>query len=97
MSKGFTLLKRSLTSFPIINIYQIQNNNQASILNEEASELAYYLQSRLELERIFRDTGMRPKRWENYRPLWYDYYGNEHVLNNAYGQLEEVKVKRLGR
>ncbi len=97
MSKGFTLLKRSFTSFPIINIYQIQNNNQANILNDEARELEYYLHSRLELEQIFRDTGMRPKRWENYRPLWYDYYGNEHVLNNAYGQLEEVKVKRLGR
>lgn len=88
---GFTLLKNSFTSFPIINIYQIQNNDQASILNDEAKDLEYYILSRIKLEELFHNTGMKPKRWENYRPLWYDYYENEKVLDNAYGQLESVK------
>ena len=88
---GFTLLKDSFTSFPIINIYQIQNNDQARILNDEAKDLEYYILSRIKLEELFHNTGMKPKRWENYRPLWYDYYENEKVLDNAYGQLESVK------
>ncbi len=88
---GFTLLKDSFTSFPVINIYQIQNDNQAKILNDEARTLEYYIQSRLYLEDIFHNTGLKPKRWENYRPLWYDYYENNRVLDNSYGQLEKVK------
>ena len=95
LENGFTLLKDSFTSFPVINIYQIQNNDQAKILNNEARELEYYILSRKYLEEIFHDSEMKPKRWENYRPLWYDYYENERVLDNSYGQLE--KVKKLGR
>lgn len=89
---GFTLLRNSFNAFPVINIYQIQNQDQANILNEDARELEYYILSRLKLEEIFHNTGLKPKRWENYRPLWYDYYENERVEDNAYGQLEKTKV-----
>ena len=92
MSKGFTLLRESFSSFPVVNIYQIQNMEQANILNEEAKDLEYYIKSRLTLEEIFKNTNMRPKRWENYRPLWYDYYEGEKVADNSYGQLEKIKV-----
>lgn len=92
--KGFELLKDSLTSFPVINIYQIQTLDQAKILDEEASHLEYYLKSRQEIEKIFKDESYRPKRWENYRPLWYKYFADEELPNNSYGQLEKVKVKK---
>lgn len=92
MANGFTLLKDSFSSFPVINIYQIQNQDQANILNSEAKDLEYYIKSRLKLEEIFHDTKMRPKRWENYRPLWYDYYENRRVPDNSFGQLEKIKV-----
>ena len=95
LRNGYSLLKDSFTTFPIINIYQIQNNDQANILNDEARELDYYIKARKYLEELFKNSGMRPKRWENYRPLWYDYYENELVLDNSYGQLE--KVKKLDR
>lgn len=91
LGNGFILLKDSFTTFPIINIYQIQNSNQASILNEEARNLEYYILARMFLEKLFEGSEMKPKRWENYRPLWYDYYENEKVLDNSYGQLEKVK------
>ena len=91
LENGFTLLKDSFTSFPVINIYQIQNADQTKILNDEARELEYYILARKRLEKLFHDSGMKPKRWENYRPLWYDYYENERVLDNSYGQLEKVK------
>ena len=83
--------KDSLTSFPIINIYQIQTLSQAKILDEKARILDYYIKSRLELEKIFKETEMRPKRWENYRPLWYKYFETEQMPNNTFGQLEKIK------
>lgn len=91
LENGFNLLKNSFTSFPVINIYQIQNNDQAKILNNEACDLEYYILARKTLEEIFRGSGIKPKRWENYRPLWYDYYENQRVPDNSYGQLEKVK------
>lgn len=97
MVEGFSKIKDSLTRFPVINIYQIQTPEQAKIMNEEASKLEYYVQSRVLLEDVFADTGFKPKRWENYRPLWYQYYGNEELPDNSYGQLEAQKIKTLKR
>ncbi len=92
LMKGFTLLKNSFTDFPVINIYQIQNRDQANILNKEAKDLDYYVSARTRLEKLFHNTNMKPRRWENYRPLWYCYYENEKVEDNAFGQLEKIKV-----
>lgn len=100
MKNGFTLIKDSLTQFPIINIYQIQNNNQAMIMDEEARYLEYYLNSRIELEKILHDKDFKPKRWANYRPLWYKYYNGEMLEDNSFGQQEKIlgnKVKTYGR
>lgn len=85
---GFKFLKDSFTDFPIINIYQIQTPEQATILHEFGASLNYYLESRKFVENIFEDTNLRPKRWSNYRPLWYRYYNNEELPNNSFGQLE---------
>lgn len=92
---GFNFIKDSLTNFPIINIYQIQTLNQASILDDNAKNLDFYLDSRKEIEKIFKTTNYRPKRWENYRPLWYKYFADEELPNNSYGQLEKIKIKKI--
>lgn len=78
-----------------IQIYQIQTLDQAKILDNQASRLEYYLKSRQEIEKIFKEKNYRPKRWENYRPLWYKYFADEELPNNSYGQLENVKVKKI--
>lgn len=93
MSKGFTLVKDSFSQFPIINIYQIQNESQANILDEEAKDLEYYLKTRQELEELLKDKEFKPKRWSNYRPLWYKYYNDEMMLDNSFGQLEKKKKR----
>lgn len=89
LEEGFSYLKESLTHFPIINVYQIQTNDQAKILDKEAKELTYYLKSREIIEKIFVETNCRPKRWSNYRSLWYKYFGEEQLPNNSYGQQEK--------
>lgn len=96
MKEGFTKLKEYMTQFPIINIYQTQTNLQVGIMDPEASILEYYLESRKELEKIFQNKDYLPKRWSNYRPLWYKIYQNQELENNAFGQQEIIKIKKRG-
>lgn len=67
----------------------MQTVDQSQILNEKAKKLEFYVETRLGIEKIFNDTDLRPKRWENYRPLWYKYFASEEFKNNSYGQLEK--------
>lgn len=90
MEEGFKFLKNSFTNFPVINVYQIQTPEQANILTEEARDIEYYLKSRRKLEEIFKDTPYRPKRWSNYRPLWYRYFADEELPDNSFGQQEKI-------
>jgi len=85
MKKGFEILKDSITRFPVINIYQIQTPGQLSIMDQEAKELEYYVKSRKIIENVFEGTDLTPKKWENYRPLWYKTFKNEPLPNNAFG------------
>ena len=96
MKEGFTKLKEYMTQFPIINIYQTQTNLQVGIMDPEASILEYYLESRKELEKIFQNKDYLPKRWSNYRTLWYKIYQNQELKNNAFGQQEIIKIKKRG-
>lgn len=96
MKEGFIALKDYMTQFPIINIYQTQTAIQSSIMDAEAKTLEYYLEARKELEEIFKDKDYAPKRWSNYRPLWYKVYQHEVLENNAFGQQEMVKIRKRG-
>jgi hypothetical protein len=71
-----------ITRFPIINIYQVQTQGQVNLIHADAKELEYYLQARKIIESIFKDTKMRLRFWENYRPLWYDVFGEEKIVND---------------
>ncbi|MCX6710541.1 MAG: hypothetical protein NTZ02_00445 [Candidatus Woesearchaeota archaeon] len=66
-----------ITRFPIINIYQVQTPGQIEIMDTYAKFLSYYLESRIIFEELFKNSGMRSRRWENYRPLWYDFFNGE--------------------
>ena len=54
-------------------------------LNEEAKSLEFYVQARIEIENIFKESDRRPRRWENYRPLWYREFANELLDVKPYG------------
>lgn len=71
--------------------YQIQNDSQTRILDENAKNIDYYLKSRIEIEKIFNDKDFKPKRWSNYRLLWYKYYNNVMLQDNSFDQMEEIK------
>lgn len=86
MKNGFEKLKDSITRFPIINIYQIQTKGQLLVMDQEAKKLEYYVRSRKLIEGIFIDTNLVPRRWENYRPLWYKTFQHKKLSNNAFGE-----------
>ena len=88
MRAGFCRILDSLSHFPIINIYQVQTPGQAKIFDPEATNLEYFLKSRIMIEEMFKSTTMRPKRWENYRPLWYGYFQDRRLPANSYGENE---------
>lgn len=69
------------TRFPVVNIFQTQTDLQAQALFDGAKNLEYYLQARRAIESAFFNSNMRPRRWENYRPLWYRFLGAHNVLD----------------
>lgn len=85
MRKGFIKLKDSITKFPIVNIYQVQTPGQIKAMDYDARGLEYYMQARNVIEDVMFDTKLRPKRWENYRPLWYESFNGEMLENKPYG------------
>lgn len=85
LRQGFSYLADSLTRFPVVNIFQIQTAGQMEILDEEAKGLEYYAQARKAIEGVFAGTNLKPRRWENYRPLWYDVYAGIQLPHNTFG------------
>ena len=83
--ENFKYFYNVCTRFPVVNIFQIQTNLQAQALHEDAKTLDYYIQARLIIEEVFKDSTMRPRRWENYRPLWYREFDNKALEVKPYG------------
>ncbi|MBQ2672833.1 hypothetical protein IJG01_02590 [Candidatus Saccharibacteria bacterium] len=85
LSEGFSYFEEVCTRFPVANIFQIQTDLQAKVINDEAKNLEYYVRARKCIEEIFDANAMRPRRWENYRPLWYRKFGDELLTVKPYG------------
>ena len=65
------------TTFPRLQIYQAHNPFMQQFAYPAATTIEFFLRMRKKFEDIFRETGLRPKSWENYRPLWYFTFGDE--------------------
>lgn len=90
VAEHFSWYSRVCTRFPVVNIFQIQTDLQAQALyrnanQTDATELEYYIKARLTIEEVFKDSSMRPRRWENYRPLWYREFAGESLDVKPYG------------
>lgn len=85
MKEGVEILKGSINRFPVINIFQVQTPGQLSAMDSEAKKLEYYVEARKILEGAFHETELTPRRWENYRPLWYETYNGRKLPNNTFG------------
>jgi hypothetical protein len=79
VEKYFLLAKQYINSFPIINTLQIHKYHSQSLLTPEAINIEYFFEARKRLEKIFADTNMRPREWENYRSLWFLEFNKEKL------------------
>ncbi len=81
MKKIFEELFSYINRFPVINIFQI-HHGQEKLRYSDAWKMNYYMKARKILEKIFKNTNMRPRPWENYRSLWYLNF-DEEGLNDV--------------
>lgn len=86
METGMQYFMEASTRFPVVNIFHVQTRVQGKVMNEEAKHLEYYVRARKVIESVFKGTDMRPRRWENYRPLWYRTFDDESLDVKAFGE-----------
>ena len=86
LKSGMQLFAEASTRFPVVNIFHVQTRVQGKVMDDDAKRLEYYIKARREIEEVFRNTDMRPRRWENYRPLWYRTFADEQLDVNAFGE-----------
>jgi len=65
------------TSFPLFQVYQSHNDLMDVFVADGARDIEFYLHMRREIEELYGPTGLRPRSWENYRPLWYFTFADE--------------------
>lgn len=66
-----------LTDFPNLQIFQSHNTFMDLFRVQGADSLEFFLQARREFERLLLPTTLRPRRWQNYRPLWHYAFAGE--------------------
>ena len=76
IQKVFNELLPYINSFPVINIFQV-HHGQEKLRHPNAWKIDYYMKARKIFEKMFINTNMRPRVWENYRSLWYLKFGEE--------------------
>lgn len=77
--KGVSFLAPHVGTFPRIQVYQAHNDYMRRARHRDAEDLSYFLRLRGELETVFEPTGLAPRSWENYRPLWYSRFADRPV------------------
>jgi hypothetical protein len=77
--RGIARLAPRVGTFPRIQVYQAHNDYMRRARHADAEDLGYYLNLRSDLEAVFAPTGLAPRSWENYRPLWYSAYAGAPV------------------
>ncbi|HKO44906.1 MAG TPA: radical SAM protein [Pyrinomonadaceae bacterium] len=68
-----------LTDFPNLQIFQSHSPYMDIFRTDGAEQLEFFLQARRELESMLLPTPLRPRRWQNYRPLWHYKFGAESL------------------
>lgn len=67
------------TTFPRFQIFQPHSAFMDRYVIPGAGRIEYYLSMRRMIEELFREADLRPKSWENYRPLWYFSFAGESL------------------
>lgn len=74
---GISYLGSRMSTFPRIQVFQAHNDYMRRARHRQAEDLRYYLELRNALESVLAPTSLRPRSWENYRPLWYSTFAGE--------------------
>jgi hypothetical protein len=80
LRRGVSELMPFTTEFPNFQVYQAHNAIMAGLRADGSDTLDFYLRARHEIEQIAGPTGLRPKAWECYRPLWFFTFGDESLV-----------------
>jgi hypothetical protein len=80
LRSGVEALVPWTSEFPNFQVYQAHNRIMAGLRAGGAERLEFYLQARAVLEELMGPTGLRPKAWEGYRPLWYFSFAGERLV-----------------
>lgn len=80
LTSGVAALIEHVSEFPNFQVYQAHNSIMAGLRVPGADDLEFYLRARREIERIVGPTGLRPRAWECYRPLWYFTFAGETLV-----------------
>jgi hypothetical protein len=73
------ILAAEVTTFPRFQVFQAHNTFMDTFASPKARNLEYFLMARKLIEKMFLDRGLRPRSWENYRPLWYFSFADEEL------------------
>ena len=65
------------TTFPRFQVYQSHNSLMDRFVADGARDIGFYLDMRRRIEELYGPTSLRPRSWENYRPLWYFSFADE--------------------
>ena len=79
MKKYMTELLDVTNKFPTINILQLHQQHDKSLLDPSFDGVCSLIHGRKIIEGIYKDTIMRPLVWEDYRTLWYLKFDNEDL------------------
>lgn len=66
-----------LTDFPNLQAFQSHSPYMDFFRERGADRLEFFLRARQEFEAVLLGMALRPRRWQNYRPLWYYQFGKE--------------------
>ena len=79
MELNFRLLSEVSNNFPLINIFQPHITEHKLLMDKKANKIEYYLLARKIIEKIYKNTHLRPNSWECYRSLWYFKFDEEEM------------------
>nr|WP_145491754.1 MULTISPECIES: hypothetical protein [Streptomyces] len=77
---GLCQLAPHVSTFPRIQVYQAHNDYMRNARHRDAESLDYYMNLRKVVEQAYAPTGLAPRSWENYRPLWYSTFAEQPVV-----------------
>ena len=75
-----------LTDFPNLQIYQSHGPYMDVFRTPGAHDLVFFVEARRRLESILEPTSLRPRAWQNYRPLWYYEFAGEALRPQVYAE-----------